>query len=240
MINLTGPCQTCLGTEHYEKLHIKSMDRYLDFWNLMAYDYAGSWDTKCGHQANLYPCTSDPASTPFSTSAAVSYYREHGVAGPKIVIGMPLYGRAFASTDGPGTKFSGTGEGSWEQGVWDFKCLPQLGACEMHNDEACSSWSYDNEKRLMISYDTAEIARRKARFIKEEGLGGGMWWESSADKTGEGSLIHTVSSLLLGVQKFFDFVMQVVHCFGDIDRSYNTLSFPDSKYDNLRNGFPNE
>lgn len=171
------------------------MDQYLDFWNLMAYDYAGSWDNICGHQANLYPCTSNPSSTPFSTCAAVNYYRGHGVAGPKIVVGMPLYGRAFAATDGPGTKFSGTSEGSWEQGVWDFKSLPQPHACEIYSDDACASWSYDSEKRLVISYDTVEIARRKAKYIKEEKLGGGMWWETSADKKGEDSLIQTVSLL---------------------------------------------
>ena len=161
----------------------------------MAYDYAGSWDLICGHQSNLYPSKSNPSSTPFSTCAAVDYYRDHGVAGPKIVVGMPLYGRAFASTDGPGMKFSGTGEGSWEQGVWDFKVLPQQGACEVYDDEACASWSYDSGKRLMISYDTGAIAKRKADFVKERGLGGAMWWESSADKAGEESLIHTVSSL---------------------------------------------
>ena len=161
----------------------------------MAYDFAGSWDSMAGHQSNLYPSKSNPASTPFSACAAIDYYRDQGVAGPKMIVGMPLYGRAFASTDGPGTKFSGTGEGSWEQGVWDFKALPQPGACEMYSDEACASWSYDSAKRLMISYDTREIAKRKANFVKEEGLGGAMWWESSADKAGGESLIHTVSCL---------------------------------------------
>ena len=184
---------TSLGRDNYEKLHIKSMNQYLDFWNLMAYDYAGSWDSISGHQSNLYPSVSNPSSTPFATCHAVRYYREHGVPGSKIVVGMPLYGRAFASTDGPGTKFSGTGEGSWEQGVWDFKCLPQPGARELYCDEACASWTYDPGKRLMISYDTDEIAKRKANFIKEEGLGGAMWWESSADKKGDDSLIHHVS-----------------------------------------------
>jgi chitinase len=229
-----------LGRENYEKLHIKSMDKYLDFWNLMAYDYAGSWDSTCGHQSNLYPSISNPSSTPFSTCTAVSYYKEHGVSGPKLVIGMPLYGRAFASTDGPGTTFCGTGAGSWEQGVWDFKCLPQQGALEMYCDEACASWSYDPDKRLMISYDTAEIAKRKANFIKENGLGGAMWWETSGDKEGEGSLIHTVGFLCFHDVKLSEPGAKVVRCFGIIDASRNTLSYPDSRYDNLRNGFPNE
>ena len=195
MSHRAGPYSISLGSEQYKKLHIKAMDQYLDFWNLMAYDFAGSWDSLCGHQSNLYPSKSKPSSTPFSTCAAVNYYRDQGVSGRKIIVGMPLYGRAFASTDGPGTKFSGTGEGSWEQGVWDFKALPQQGAHEAYDDEACASWSYDTGKRLMISYDTSEIAKRKAEFVKEQGLGGAMWWESSADKAGEESLIHTVSFL---------------------------------------------
>ena len=182
------------GPEKYEKMHLKSMDRYLDFWNLMAYDYAGSWDSTAGHQANLYTSKSNPGCTPFSSLNAVCYYREQGISSSKLVLGMPLYGRAFTCTDGPGTSFSGTGEGSWEPGVWDFKALPQEGAQEQISDEVGASWSYDPSKRLMISYDTAKIAERKVDFIKNQGLGGVMWWESSGDKTGGESLIGTVNT----------------------------------------------
>lgn len=188
---LTVACPA--GAQNYEKLHLKDMDTQLDFWNLMAYDYAGSWDTVAGHQANLFPLASTPASTPFSTSDALKYYTSHGVAPSKIILGMPLYGRAFTSTDGPGQTFSGTGPGSWEQGVWDFKALPKDGATDHLDDQAGASWTYDKAARVMVSYDNLEMAKKKVDFIKSEGLGGAMWWESSGDKAGEESMIGTVS-----------------------------------------------
>ena len=191
---LTVACPA--GSQNYEKMHLKAMDEYLDFWNLMAYDYAGSWDSTAGHQANLYPSASEPTSTPFSTSKALEYYTSQGIHASKIILGMPLYGRAFTATDGPGKLFSGTGDGSWEQGVWDYKALPKEGAKEMLDRDAGASWSYDNQKRIMVSYDTLEMAKQKAEYIKRNGLGGAMWWESSADRSGEGSLISTVMSLL--------------------------------------------
>lgn len=169
------------------------MDQYLDFWNLMAYDYAGSFSHVAGHQANLYPSTSNPKSTPFSTSRAIHHYKSHGIDSHKLVLGMPLYGRDFAATKGPGTPFTGTGGGSWEKGIWDFKALPQSGSKEFFDEEAVASWSYDNVSKIMVSYDNAKAVERKIAYIRDEKLGGAMWWESSGDKIGDGSLIAKVS-----------------------------------------------
>jgi chitinase len=215
---LTVACPA--GPQNYNNMDISGMDTYLDFWNLMAYDYAGSWDSHSGHQANLRPSGSNPKATPFDTEQAVKHYKSQGVAASKIVLGMPLYGRAFENTDGLGKGFNGVGEGSWEAGVWDFKALPLPGAVERYDSEAGATYSYDAGKRCLVTYDTVEMARQKAEWVKSEGLGGAMWWESSADRTGEQSLMGNVVGVL-----------------GKMESRQNCLEYPQSKFENLRKGF---
>lgn len=198
------------------------MTRYLDFYNLMAYDYAGSWDSVAGHQANIYPSNSNPGATPFSTNVAIDHYVNSGVPSQKIVLGMPLYGRAFTNTDGPGSPFSGVGEGSWENGVWDYKALPRPGASEQMDQRIGASWCYDGGSRTMVSYDNEAISRQKADYVRQRQLGGGMWWESSGDKKGDGSLIGTFVNSVGGI--------------GALDQSTNAVDFPESKYDNIKRG----
>ncbi|KAI0123554.1 family 18 glycosyl hydrolase [Xylariales sp. AK1849] len=221
---LTVACPA--GAQNYEKLDLAAMDRLLDFWNLMAYDYAGSWDTAAAHQANLHPRKDNPQCTPFNTVAALEHYTSHGVAANKIVMGMPIYGRAFQGTDGPGSSFSGVGEGTWENGVFDYKKLPLDGATEHADHEAGASWCYNPATRTMVTYDTVDMAKRKTKFLKERGLGGAMWWESSADKEGEGSLIGNVVHVLGGPRA--------------LERTENCITQPASRYDNLKAGFPHD
>jgi chitinase len=113
--------------------------------------FAGSWDSVAGHQANLF--ADDPNAN--SIDKSVQFYTSHGVSPNKLVIGMPLYGRAFAGTDGIGAPYSGelycrgstnragVGEGSWEGGMWDYKVLPLGGSQEINDHRLGASYSYN-------------------------------------------------------------------------------------------------
>ncbi|KAG9940094.1 family 18 glycoside hydrolase, partial [Aureobasidium melanogenum] len=218
------------GPSSYSLMKLNEMDHYVDFWNLMAYDLAGPWSALTGHQANIYPSTNNTASTPFSINAAVDHYTQSAdILSNKIVLGMPLYGRIFAETVGPGFPYAGSGNsGDWETGAWDYKSLPRPRAIETCDLQMIACWSYDSLNKLMVTYDTPYSASVKADYIKQRKLGGAMWWESSGDRTDDRSIINSVVDKLrlAGADQ--------------MDNTFNLLQYPSSKYDNVRNGFSSE
>lgn len=216
------------GPDNYSKLKISEMNQHLDFWNLMAYDYAGSWDVDSGHQANLYASTTNANSTPFNTHDAVQYYLKNGVESNKLILGMPLYGRAFTNTSGPGEKFTGVGPGSWQDGVWDYKALPRANSVVHYDSQAVASWSYDESTQTMISYDTPEVTGEKLKYIDKLGLGGAMWWEASGDKSD-----NTTKTTTVGDKSLVRIASQGLE---RLEQRLNVLDYPDSVYVNIRDG----
>jgi chitinase len=207
------------GPHNIANLKLAELGDVLGHVNLMAYDFAGGFSDLSGHQANLFPSADNPDSTPFSTNVAVKSYIDGGVPAEKLIFGMPIYGRAFTDTDGPGKAFSGVGEGSWENGIWDYKVLPRAGATEEYDEPIGATWSYDAASKTLISYDTPNMIMTKVSYLQSLGLGGSMFWEASADKVGDASLIGTA-----------------VNAMGGLDFSENFLDYPDSVFDNIKAG----
>jgi hypothetical protein len=116
------------------------------------------------------------------------------------------------------------GKGTWEAGIYEFKTLPQSGATEVYDNVTGSSYSYDTEKRELVSYDSIQVAKQKAAFIQTTGLGGAMWWESSADRAGENSLIQNVVQIIGGEDG------------SSLEKILNDLDYSNSTYNNLRVG----
>ncbi|GAA5884609.1 hypothetical protein JCM16303_003680 [Sporobolomyces ruberrimus] len=216
-LTIAAPC----GPSTYEKLMVREMDQYLSFWNLMAYDYAGSWDSTANHQANLFGSSPDS----LSTDRAIRFYTSQGVPVQKLVLGIPLYGRSFTNCQGPGQPFQGVGPGSWEAGSYDYKVLP-LESSQEHYDPHLVTASCLSPNSEWITYDSPASALAKTEFINVNQLAGAMYWELSGDKPrGQGGIVGLVKDKLQEV---------------GTDSRENCLEYKGSKWSNLREGMPNE
>jgi chitinase len=215
------------GPDKYKMLDLANMTPYVDFYSFMALDYAGGFSNYSGHQANLFKDLQNPKATDFETNSGIMYYVKNGAPASKILLQSPLYGRSFNLTDGPGTNFTDIGTlGSFETGVWDYKGLPvpDFNAEVINLPYLGASYSYDAAKKYMISYDTPEIAKIKAEYVKAAGLGGASWWEVSMDRNDTQSLITATVDTFGGA--------------GALENRKNNLNYPTSKYANLRAGMP--
>lgn len=208
---------TPAGPQHYNILDMQGMDRYVDAWHLMAYDYAGSWDDTSGNQANVFSDPYNPISTKFNSNDAVDGYLANGIDPSKIIFGLPLYGRSFMNTQGLGQPYHDLGQGSIEKGVWLYRDLPRPNSEVYINRRLIAAYCYDETTEELVSYDTVETARMKADYLMSRDLGGAVFWEASGDKAGENSLIITVAREM-----------------GDLDDSRNMLDYPESPFANIK------
>ena len=183
------------GTEQYNLLDLRNMDKCVDFWNLVAHDFTGeSISSVSGHQANVFTGREE-LSTPYNPAQAVSDLLEHDIEPEKILLGCPLYGRGFSNTEGLGKSFSGVPTGDVQEGIRDYKNLPPPGAEVKFDAAANAAYSYDDEKKELFSFDNPDSLSMKSSFIQSQQLGGAMFWEASGDRQDEGSLTTLVSKL---------------------------------------------
>ena len=147
---------------------------------------------------------------------------------------MPLYGRSFLNTHGPGSPFSGIGQGTWESGVYDYRVLPLHGSTVHFDNNTSGSWTYDASIREMISFDNEDAARLKGEYIRKEGLAGSMFWELSGDKGSSREGIEGGPGK--EAQPGPSLVTLVKDTMGGLERSTNWLSYSESKFDNMRKG----
>ncbi|KAI0404269.1 glycoside hydrolase superfamily [Xylaria palmicola] len=203
------------GPANWKFVDLPAMNRYIDIWHLMSYDFTGSWVHQSGHQSNVFLNKNNAASTPLNIDDAVRYYESQGVSGQRIVMGLPLYGRSFNGTSGLGQNYTSIGTMGY------YKDLPKAGAREDFDDVAKAAYSYDQKSRELVSYDNVRSTAFKANYVRDKKLGGAFFWEVSGDRGDRQSLVKTMSRTL-------DW----------LDRTPNNLRYPTSQYRNIRFGMP--
>ncbi len=193
---------TSAGPAKIANLELDQIHPYLDWINLMTYDFHGAWDKSTGFNSPLYKTSNDPAADPierdrFNIDATVQAYLKGGVPADKLVVGVAFYGRGWKGVPdqnhGLYQQADGAAPGIAEPGVFAYSeiarnYLPTYQ--RFWSSEAQVPWIYNPQTGIWITYDDPESIGIKADYVLSHGLGGIMAWELSFDG---GELLNAIA-----------------------------------------------
>ena len=161
-ISYAGYCfdkQTTTGGYRY--VDIKAMDEYVDYVNIMAYDF----DAAPHHHSALADTRAYR-----DCNRAVNAYLNAGVAPNKLVLGIPFYGRHSFSTSPTALSYKSIinlDPKKYRRNKWD----PVANCAYVETMQGVFYMGYDNPKSIAAKGDWA----------RKKGLLGLMYWEYDQD-----------------------------------------------------------
>jgi GH18 family chitinase len=172
----------------------------LDWINVMCYEFSLSNLKITQHNAQLY---APPDQKQANTDRGIQWFIDGGVPRDKLVLGMPLYGRAYYDTDpgpsgdGVAAKFHGK-RGQYISYYPDILGGIRNGTYQQSFDLLSIGASvYDRSNRTYISYDDMHTARAKFDYTIANNLGGIMVWDLSSDDPSPASSILYLAGRML-------------------------------------------
>ena len=169
--------------------------QYLDYINVMTYDFHGTWDAKTNHHTALFDSPNDPSTGDqkfYNTNDALEAFLSRGVPAAKLNLGIGFYGRGWTNVPNVnnGLYQSGTAApGTYEAGNEDYKVLKNRAGTIYTDANARATWKYDGN--TFWSYDTPAMIIEKMGYVKAQNLGGAFFWEFSGDDP-QGSLATAI------------------------------------------------
>ena len=171
-----------------QHIDLREAQQYLNFINLMTYDFSGPWVKASGHHAQLFtPQHPHNADAVISCQSAVDHVRSRGVPAIKLVLGVPAYGRSFLGATGVGQAYSGH---AGVDGCFEYCDLPRPTAHEFVDRAVGAAFCVGGDGGF-VTYDTPDTVRMKAAYAVKEGLAGLFYWTGTGDAQAPRSLVDT-------------------------------------------------
>jgi chitinase len=183
----------------------KEVSQYMDYIFAMTYDFHGAWENQVGHAAALYGAEDD-VRPDLNVHDRIQYMLDAGIPKHKLVLGAPIYGRAWSGVkdikgDNPFSGVaSGPAFGTWEPGAYDFDHLRlqyisddwtgKLGFEMFYDEEKKASWMWRERDGTLISFDSPQVIEDKANYVMEHDLAGIFTWEVDSDNGEVMNAIH--------------------------------------------------
>ncbi|CAF1166877.1 unnamed protein product [Adineta steineri] len=172
---------------------IQEISLFLDYINLMTYDYHGSWNSYIGFNSPLYPRSTEIDDQRFlNQQATVNTWLEGGCPSSKLILGLGMYGRTFKlkSKTNPDIKPYAPSIGAGLPGNFTRNSgfLSYYEICDLIKKQ---NWStkYDKEQQVpfaykndqWVGYDNQQSIEQKCYFIAKQNLAGAMIWSLDLD-----------------------------------------------------------
>ena len=175
---------------YYQFVDIAKVAQVLDFVNLMTYDMRdAAWPTAVtGHHTNLFsPDTAAHQPYPDSINLAVDKLEAWGVPRSKIVIGAAFYSRMWTGVpniqDGMGVPMDTHSDYGPDYTTIATE-VEKNPAYTRYWDDVCKApWLFDGS--TFITYDDPDSMAWKARYVRDKGIRGIMYWVHDGDQTGQ-------------------------------------------------------
>ena len=169
---------------------------YLDFINVMTYDFHGAWDPQTNHHSALFDSPADPSTGDqklYNSNDAMEAFLSRGVPASKLNLGIGYYGRGWtgvaSGNNGLYKSASGAAPGTYEAGIEDWKVLKNLAWPGYTDSVAKATWISNGT--TFWSFDTPAMVTEKMGYVKTQGLGGAFFWEFSGDDA-QGTLTKAI------------------------------------------------
>lgn len=158
--------------------------QYLDYINLMAYDFYVAGDT-AGHHSNLFP--SENYEREQSADRAFREYTAAGVPAEKLVLGIPFYGRSWImkSTDNLGINRpveKVVRGGNYHLIRDSIAALP--GFVKHWDEKAKVPFLFNENTRQLVSFDDERSVKEKIAYVRQHNMAGVMFWQYFSDQKG--------------------------------------------------------
>ncbi|XP_044067261.1 chitotriosidase-1-like isoform X4 [Siniperca chuatsi] len=162
--------------------------KYLDFINVLTFDFHGPWESVTGHHSPLYRGSRDTGDKIYSnTDSAMKYWRDKGAPSQKLNLGLAAYGRVFtlssafsnvgAPASGPGKEGHFTGE----EGFWaSYETCLYVRKSTIHliPDQRVP---YAKTKDQWVGFDNNTSLDIKVSYLKNNNFGGAFVWSLDLD-----------------------------------------------------------
>ncbi len=174
----TGADKTYVKNTELEEIY-----NYIDFLNIMTYDFYNGLHKTTGHHSNFKSST-HPELDMNSVVDAVQNHINAGFPADRINLGIPFYGRIWKGVKNNGKQIlfqKAKTVGMGIDYVNFYKDINANGFVRFWDKNAKAPYLWNAETKTFISYEDEESIAYKMNYIKSKGLAGVMFWEYSAD-----------------------------------------------------------